>query len=74
MCKIYKRPAVLTIGLAVIPLPNYAQATSSKMSAPRATAIRTCSALSSYKPPEHISTTIPWYTYATCMTRRRQKL
>jgi hypothetical protein len=74
MNKVQRRLTVLTIGLAVI-CPNYAQAAATNISAAqRASAIRTCSLLSSYKPPEHISTIIPYHTYSACMTKRGQKL
>jgi hypothetical protein len=72
--KIQRQLTGFALGLAVITSPNYAQAAATKISAARAAAIRTCSALSSYKPPEHISTNIPYFTYSACMTKRGQKL
>jgi hypothetical protein len=75
MNRVHRRLAALAVGLAIIISVDHVQAAATNISAAqRASAIRTCSVLSSYKPPEHISTTIPYYTYSACMTKRRQKL
>jgi hypothetical protein len=74
MNKIQRRLTVLAFGLAVVTSANYAQAAGTKTSATRASPLRTCSVLSSYKPPEHISTIIPYHTYSECMTKHGQKL
>jgi hypothetical protein len=75
MSKVYRRLTVFAISLAVIASAYHAQAAGTKKtSAVRASALRTCSVLSSYEPPEHISTTIPYHTYSACMTKRGQSL
>jgi 3,4-dihydroxy-2-butanone 4-phosphate synthase len=75
MNRVQRRLTALAVGLVIIISVNHVQAAATNISAAqRASAIRTCSVLSSYKPPEHISTTIPYYTYSACMTKRHQKL
>jgi hypothetical protein len=75
MNRVQRRLTALAVGLAIIISVNHVQAAATNISAAqRGSAIRTCSVLSSYKPPEHISTTIPYYTYSACMTKRHQKL
>ena len=74
MKKVYRGVSVLAFGFAVIASPSYAQKAINKTNAARSSALRTCSVLSSYKPPEHISTNIPYFTYSACMIKRGQEL
>jgi hypothetical protein len=69
-----KRLNVLALGLALLAFasPSYAQAAGYNISAARAAATHKCSVLAS-KTPEHDSSTIPWYTYTTCMAEHGQR-
>lgn len=53
--------------------PNYAQAAGDKISSARAAAIHRCSVLAFGSAKEYNSSTIPWYTYTTCMAKHGQR-
>jgi hypothetical protein len=75
MCNMKKYLMLLALGLGAIAFvsPTPAQAAGDKTSEARARAIHKCSVRAFNSAKEYNSSSIPWYTYATCMTERGQK-
>ena len=75
MCIMKTGLRLLALGLAFIAFAssNYARAAGNKVSAVRAAAIYKCSVLAFKSAKEYNSSSIPWYTYTTCMTEHGQR-
>ena len=63
----------LAFAVTAFASPSFAQAAGYKISAARAAATRKCSVLAFKSAKEYNSSTIPWYTYSTCMAEHGQR-